>query len=267
MSEKPGKAIERRAESVVDATSSAGAIVRRRATELAPIPKWRARTAITPPSLTRSTTLGRWAYEMALAPDDAFALGRFADIAAELKPLKNGTSTPLAIGVTASGRRNRQGMTAVGLATTWARWNYHTLIVEIGGRKSDLGRPIGRTTPTIADLIRAIEDGRPLPAPTVLTTVLERLEAISDLDGYAIAQLADSGRLDELNAALRERYQRIVWSLPHLNDSMSVSSLAKVIDRFVVSARRGQADRRPIERFGRQIDEADLTPLHLVWHG
>lgn len=213
--------------------------------------------------------LRKMAHKLAAASDDCVALSHYSRLAAELKQNINSSSQTISIGVTAPGNGNRQGMTALGLATIWAKWDHNTVLIEFGGRGSELGRTIRKTTPGIMDIIEAIYQNQPLPAPQLLTAKLERLETISDNDrgGYSLARLCESGMLTVFTNILRQRYSRIIWSLPSLDSATwSVAILAEVIDRFVVSACRGKADRRPIERIAGEMSKYNLPPVQLVWH-
>jgi len=209
--------------------------------------------------------LRAWARHLAVAPEESLTFSRLSRVAADLK--KQTSRNTVSIGVTSPGPGNHHSETAIGLATLWARWDHYTVLIDVGGKSTKLGRSIRRTTPSIADLIDALHYGRALPAPQLLTSALDRLDTLVDLDGTSLARLGESGTLSLLASALRQRYHRIVWSLPPLHTSTwSVSLMSEVIDHFIVSARRAKADRRPIERLARDISEQQLPPVQLVWH-
>ncbi|MCL4198099.1 MAG: hypothetical protein KJZ69_11470 [Phycisphaerales bacterium] len=228
-------------------------------------PRWlfRRLDAATPPlALGR---LGTYLREVCAEDESAAALARLARIATEIRAGHDGES--FSIGVTSAARRgNRQSYTAVTLAGLWARWEYSTILIEVGGRSSETGRRIRRTVPCIADVLTAIECGQHLPMPQPMTGAAPNLDALAGLGRFSLPRLADGGLLAELSAALCERYQRIIWSLPSVGPQWSVSMLAGVLDRLVISVARGRTDRATVERLAADAAAAGLPPLQLIWH-
>jgi len=188
-----------------------------------------------------------------------------AQVALRLRPAAG--QTCCAIGLTAPSRRgNRQAMTAVSLATLYARWGHATVLVELGGRQSETGKWIRRTVPSIADIVTAIECQQALPVPQPLSTVLPNLDVVADVGRFSVGQLADSGRLAQLHKALSQRYQRILWSLPVMGPTWSAAAMAGFVDRFVLTVRRGRASARSIEQFAGLIEQCHCDALQGVWY-
>ncbi len=203
--------------------------------------------------------------EVCIAEESTMTVARLARVATQIRGDHQGES--LAIGVTSAPRRgNRQSYTAVALAGLWARWEYSTVLIEVGGRACETGRYLRQTVPRIADVLTAIECGQHLPMPQPMTNTMPNLDALAGLGRFSLPRLADGGMLRELSAALRERYQRIVWSLPSVGPRWSVSMLAGVIDRLVLSVARGRTEREVVERLAGEAAAAGLPPLQLVWH-
>lgn len=215
-------------------------------------------------AIRRVGRLGAWAKRAAVAPEDSVLYAHLARVASELR--RQVGSDSISVGITSTGPHDRQGITALGLATIWARWERSTILVEVGNRHSETGRTIPHTHPSLADVVQAIRDNRGLPAPQPLSSALDRLDVLADLEGTSLGRLADAGMLDRLDHALRQRYERIVWSLPAVNPTWSPSMLASVIDRFIISARRGYADQRSIRTLAALLAEMNLPPLQLMWH-
>ncbi len=203
--------------------------------------------------------------EVSTEDESTFTLTRLARVATEVRGGHKGES--LSVGITSSGRRgNRQSYTAVALAGLWARWEYSTVLVEVGGRLCETGRQLRRTVPKIADVITAIECGQHLPMPQPMTHNLPNLDVLADLGRFSLARLADCGLLSEFDSALRERYQRIVWSLPSVGSQWSVAMLAGVVDRIVLSVARGRTNREMVERLASEVANLGLHPIQLIWH-
>ncbi len=203
--------------------------------------------------------------EIATEAEDSSLFTRYARMAQQIKGDHQRPS--LSVGVTTDIRRgNGHSCTAIALAGLWARWEYSTLLVEVGSRSCETGRHLRRTVPKIADVITAIECGQHLPMPQQLTPNLPNLDVLADLGRFSLARLADSGLLREFDAALRERYQRIIWSLPAIGPGWSVAMLAQTLDRFVLSVRRGRTDRRTVEKLASEVADLNLHPIQLVWH-
>lgn len=171
--------------------------------------------------------------------------------------------------VTCAGRASRQDFTALGLATLWARWGYPTLLIEIGAGRCPLGCGLKPTAPSLAHLIECIEQGRSLPAPQRLSSAIELLDVLADgprSAGAGLARLADTGLLFHLNAAVRQRYRRIVWSLPSIDGSWSPRMLAGSVDRILVSARSGYSSGDLIENLAHEAAQAHMRPIQLFWY-
>lgn len=228
-------------------------------------PRWLYRPleiAAPPASLGRLRSLVR---EIATEDEDSITFCRYASIASQLKGDHDASS--LAIGVTTDARRgNGHSRTAVALAGLWARWEYATLLVEVGGRACETGRQLRRTVPKIADVLTAIECGQHLPMPQPISPNLPNLDVLADLGRFSLARLADSGLLREFDAALRERYQRIVWSLPAVGPGWNVAMVSGLVDRLVLSVRRGRTDRRTVEKLATEVADLKLHPIQLIWH-
>lgn len=228
-------------------------------------PRWlyrRLDAAAPPQSLGRLRPLVR---HIAAEPEDSLLFARYARMAQQIKGEHPGDT--LAVGVTtAPTRGNGHSATALAFAGLWARWEYSTLLVEIGGRCCETGRRLNRTVPRIADLLTAIECGQHLPMPQPISPNLPNLDVLADLGRFSLPRLADSGLLRDFDAALRERYQRIVWSLPAVGPGWSVAMLGGVLDRIVLSMRRGRTDRRTVERLATEVADLNLHPVQLIWH-
>jgi hypothetical protein len=102
--------------------------------------------------------------------------------------------------------------------------------------------------------------------PQAMTPNLPNLDVLADLGRFSLARLADSGLLREFDAALRERYQRIVWSLPAVGPGWSIAMVADTMDRIVLSVRRGRTDRRTVEKLASEAADLKLHPIQLIWH-
>lgn len=203
--------------------------------------------------------------EIATQDEDSSLFTRYAGIAAQIKG--DHLEPSLSIGVTTDARSgNGHSRTAVALAGLWARWEYSTLLVEVGGRSCETGRQLRRTMPKIADVLTAIECGQHLPMPQPMTPNLPNLDVLADLGRFSLSRIADSGLLRDFDAALRERYQRIVWSLPAVGPGWSVAMLGGMIDRFVLSVRCGRTDRRTVEKLAAAVADLHLHPIQLIWH-
>lgn len=178
-------------------------------------------------------------------------------------------SEVVAAAVTCAGRASRQDFTALSLATLWARWGYPTLLIEIGSGRCPLGCGLKSTAPSLAHLLECIEQGRSLPAPQRLSSAIELLDVLADgpkSTGASVARLADTGLLNHLNTAVRQRYRRIVWSLPSIDGSWSPRMLAGCVDRILVSARCGCAPCDAIENLAHEAAQAHMRPIQLFWY-
>lgn len=227
--------------------------------------RWMYRRTHDSPNGIGSNRLGRWARQLAEAPEEDGIIANMAQMALRLRPAAG--KTCCAVGLTAQSRRgNRQAMTAVSLATLYARWGHSTVLVELGGRSSETGRWIRRTVPSIADIVTAIECEQALPVPQPLSTVLPNLDVVADFGRFSLGQLADSGRLGQLHAALSQRYQRILWSLPVMGPTWSATALVGLVDRFVLTVRRGRSSVVAIERLAAQVARCHCEPLQIVWY-
>jgi len=203
--------------------------------------------------------------EIATQPEDSSPFARYAGIATQIKG--DHLEPSLSIGVTTDARRgNGHARTAVALAGLWARWEYSPLLVEVGGRACETGRQLRRTVPKIADVLTAIECGQHLPMPQPMTPSLPNLDVLADLGRFSLARLADCGLLREFDAALRERYQRLVWSLPAVGAGWSAAMFGGTMDRFVLSVHRGRTDRRTVEKLAAELADLHLHPLQMIWH-
>ena len=228
-------------------------------------PRWLYRRLDAPSPPLPLGRLGRYLRQVSADDESTAILTRLARTAMEIRGNHEGDS--LSIGVTAAPPRgNRQSYTAVALAALWARWEYSTVLVEIGGRASETGRRLRRTVPKIADVLTAIECGQHLPTPQPMTNTLPNLDALAGLGRFSLPRLADSGLLCDLSSALRERYQRIIWSLPGVGPEWNVAMLAGVVDRIVLSVGRGRTSRTTVERLACEVADLGLHPVQLIWH-
>ncbi len=211
--------------------------------------------------------LGRFARRIALSSERSLGMARFGRFATRLAEFSHKDET-LSIGITSTGRHNRQGLTAIGLATTWARWGHPTLLVLADGAHNGRPRSLRHTKPDLADLTEAIARGRLLPVPQPLTTVLDRLEVVSDTElGCSLARFADGGWINHLSDAFANRYTRVIWSLPAVDDSWSCSMFDGVLDVFVMSLRHGKAKKKPINRFAEEVRKlGSVPPIQVIWH-
>lgn len=209
--------------------------------------------------------LGRALRQVSCEDESSAAATRLARVATAIKGACDGDS--LSIGVTAApGRGNRQSWTAISLAGLWARWEYSTVLVEVGGSTCETGRRLRCTVPKIADVLTAIECGQHLPTPQPMSHGIANLDALAGLGRFSLARAADSGLLRELHEALRERYQRLIWSLPCVGPQWSVAMIADVVDRLVLSVARGRTSRAVVERLATEAADAGLPPVQVVWH-
>lgn len=231
----------------------------------APRPRWLYRRLdVAAPSLPIGR-IGRYLQQVSTHRESSDLLARVSRMATELRGAQD--SHCLSIGVTAAARRgNRQSLTAVALAGLWARWEYSTVLVEVGGRSSETGRCLRRTTPKIADILTAIECGQQLPMPQPIAHAHPNLDALADLGRFSLPRLADSGLLRELSAALQDRYQRVVWSLPSVGPGWSVAMVVGVLDRLILSVGTGKTSRLDVERLASEVADHGLHPLQIVWH-
>lgn len=228
-------------------------------------PRWlfrRLETAAPQVSLGRLRPFVR---QIASQDEASPGFARYARIATHIKG--DHAEPSLSIGVTTDSRRgNGHARTAVALAGLWARWEYSTILVEVGGRTCETGRQLRRTVPKIADVLTAIECGQHLPMPQPLSPNLPNLDVLADLGRFSLPRVADSGLLREFGAALRERYQRIIWSLPVIGPAWSVAMLAETLDRLVLSVCRGRTNRTTVEKLATEVADLNLHPIQLVWH-
>lgn len=210
-------------------------------------------------------SFGRVLRQVCSEGDSSASATRLAQIATAVKGAFDGDT--LSIGVTAApGRGNRQSFTAVSLAGLWARWDYPTVLVEIGGSTCETGRRLRRTVPNIADVLTAIECSQHLPTPQPMSHSVANLDALAGLGRFSLARMADSGLLRELHEALSERYQRLIWSLPCVGPHWSLAMIAGVVDRLVLSVARGRTTRAVVERLASEAADVGLHPVQVVWH-
>lgn len=226
-------------------------------------PKWRMR---------------RMTSRVARAPFESRSLAAFSRIAADLKTeavarqifLTGGGLPPgaetVGVAITGTGRGNQQDFTAVAFGTLWARWGYPTLIIDLAGGHGAVGASFNGTSPTLTQIVQGIERGSDLPAPQRMLQNLEQLDVVADSGAFSLARLADSGLLLHLAAAVSQRYRRVVWSLPAIDGTWSARMLSPVVERFIVSARRGCACGRSIDALAREAADSGARPIQLVWY-
>lgn len=230
------------------------------------VPGWMSRHPSTVPVLTprgRSKRfVRRLARRLAGGDDSSTAMTAMARAAADLK--RNSGQAAVSIAVTSTGPGNRLELTAIGLATRWARWEHNTLLLDAAGLT-----PISAISRTSLDeLAEALSRGNPLPAPPLLTSALERLEVIATTSAASLARLSETGHLVYLMEALRQRYERIVWALPPVGSAAWTICLTDgIVDQVVLSACKGKADRSRIGEAAAQLATHGRPPLQVFWHG
>ncbi|MBL1216107.1 MAG: hypothetical protein D8M59_01280 [Planctomycetes bacterium] len=229
-------------------------------------PGWMSRRPATEPALTRQKrgkgTIRRLARRLAGGDDSSEAMTALARVAADLRRTTDRASVSVA--VTSTGPGNRIELTAIGLATLWARWEHNTLLLDAAGLT-----PVSAISRTSLDeLAEALARGSDLPAPPLLTSALERLEVIATTSAASLARLSETGQLAFLMEALRSRYERIVWALPPVGSAGWAVCLADgIIDQVILSACRGKANRARIADAATQLAASGKPPLQLFWHG
>ena len=227
-------------------------------------PSWGVMVTNEPPRPARCGRYGGLAHRLAVAPEDSAPLNRVADFALRLRIEPSRPS--FAVGLTSMGRCQGQAATAIAWATLWARWGYATLLIDVAGRQSELGRSLRHTVPHVGDVATAIECDRPLPIPQPMTAEMLNLDVLSGLGRTSLTRMADSGLLARLGDCLRERYQRVVWSLPPATSVGLPLMLRGVVDRLVLTIARGRARRDAVEALARRVVDAGHPPLGMVWH-
>ncbi len=209
--------------------------------------------------------IARFARRAATVQENSPVLSRLNQMAGEL--VARSSQDIINIGITSTNAKNRQSITAIGLATTWARWGHRTLLVCAGSSSQEFGRSFCRTTPSFGQLASAVMRGDQLPAPQVMTNALSNLEIIAGMDGLSLAQIQDNGVLHQMTMALRQRYDRIIWSLPFWGlQEWSPAVLKQTIDSIMVSACRGHADLRKISQIATELEDLGMPPLQITWH-
>ena len=198
--------------------------------------------------------------------ENAPLLSRFGKVAGGLTALAAGST--VSVGITSTAYGNKQAMTAIALASVWARHGHRTLLVNVDPANRTLIKTVGKTTPTLGDLAEAMISGKRLPLPSILTDATDHLEFLCGYeDDWDYSRLADTGLLHQLQYILRTRYQRIVWSLPPLQaDEWSPAMLRSIFDSLVLSAKRGRADLRLIEKLAEDWHHDQFPPLQIMWH-
>ncbi len=199
------------------------------------------------------------------SPGSSVTLARFGKIAGSLGTLT--TQPTVGIGVTSTNHKNNQALTAIGIATVWAQWGHRTLLINADPARCKLTKALKNSQPTLHDLIHALNHGKTLALPQSLTSNLDDLEAISDIGDFSLAQIGETGILQKLDYALRTRYDRIVWSLPPLNQQdWSPILIRPVVDSLVISAKRGRTNLRQVEKLADLMSYTDWPPLQVTWH-
>ena len=193
-------------------------------------------------------------------------LSRFGKVAGGLTSLTDHST--VSVGLTSTHYGNKQAMTAIALASVWARYGHRTLLVNLDPNNRNLVKAVGRTSPTLGDLTEAMVSGKQLPLPPLFTDATDHLEFLSGYeDEWNISRLADTGLLQQIHYILRTRYQRMIWSLPPTKaNEWSPVVFRSVFDSFALSAKRGRADLTRLGRLAEELEIAEFPPLQVIWH-